>query len=150
MGKVLAFALAGIGLLAACSDDGATRAIPPVTSKAGTEPSSESVPYGWSRPVTTQAFPDASSKLGHASSAIDGHSLHTIVSSMRVRVRGDDQSCGTCHSWAPDIPRATFCELVPKFVAEPTSKGDGHDPMEAKPLVLKDLLDRWYAAGCPD
>jgi len=149
MGKVLALALIGIGVLAGCGD-ASPRWSSSRDSSAVQTNLPESMTYGWSRPVTVKAFPDATKKLGNADTMIDGHSLHAIVSDANVRVRGDDQACSTCHDWAATATRESFCDRVPAFLAQPTSKGDGHDDVSAKPLVLKDLLDRWHAAGCPD
>jgi len=151
MGKVLALAIIGMGgVLAGCSD-ASPRWSPSSRGSSDVQTNlPESVAYGWSRPVTVTAFPDATKKLGNADTMIDGHSLQAIVTDATVRVRGDDQPCSTCHDWAKTMSRATFCERVPAFLALPTAKGDGHDDVSAKPLVLKDLLDRWHAAGCPD
>lgn len=149
MAEVTALALIGIGVLAVGCVDASPRWDPGLTSSAS-ENQPASVDYGWSHAVTPTAFADASAKLGNASDVLAGHSLHTIVSDASVRVRGDDQACVTCHAWAKTETRADFCARVPAFLALPTSKGNGTDDVSAKPQVLKDLLDRWYAAGCPD
>jgi hypothetical protein len=148
MGKVLALALIGIAVLAGCGDASPRWSSSNTTATQTNQP--ESVAYGWTRPVTLKAFADAQDKLGSAHDMMDGHSLRAIVTDTTVRVRGDDKACSTCHEWAKTVSRMAFCERVPAFLAQPTSKGDGHDDVSAKPLVLKDLLDRWHAAGCPD
>ncbi|AKV03998.1 hypothetical protein AKJ09_10661 [Labilithrix luteola] len=72
------------------------------------------------------------------------------MSDPSVRVRGDDEACSTCHAWAPSIDRDAFCARVSSFLAQPTSTGDETDPPNAKPAVLKALLERWQGAGCPN
>ena len=107
--------------------------------------------YGWSHAISADNFdPAADGKLGGASSSLAGHTLREIVTDPNVRVRGDDRACATCHAWAQEIDRATFCARVPRIVEQPTSKGDGEDPANAKPAVVKDLLQRWYDEGCPE
>jgi hypothetical protein len=149
MGKVLTLVPIGIALLAACGD-GDSRALPTTSISGIHDVKRESVAFGWLHPVTAKVFPDGAEKLGNAHSTISGNTLRGIVTDATVRVRGDDKACVTCHAWAKRESREEFCERVPAFLAQPTSKGDGHDPIEAKPLVLKDLLDRWHAAGCPE
>lgn len=148
MRKANATVLLGTVLLCACSDGTATSPLPQHTSESNA--TAPSVGYGWTRPVTKGAFSEASTRLGAAESTLEGHSLHAIVADASVRVRGDDKSCVTCHAWAPAVSRASFCERVPAFLREPTSTGAATDAVSAKPLVLKDLLERWHAAGCPE
>lgn len=149
--RVIAVSLVGMGFLAGCTD--APRwALTNESSAATPAPSvaEEWAGYGWMHPVTAEVFPDGARKLGRAQSAIDGHSLQDIVTDPAVRVRGDDRACVACHAWATGASRESFCERVPAFLALPTSKGDGHDAASAKPFVLKDLFERWHAAGCPE
>jgi hypothetical protein len=149
MESALALSLLGLGLCG-CSD-GRRWALTNETSSSTTLPSSEEpVGFGWTRPVTAEVFPDAARKLGNAASMIDGHSLRAIVTDASVRIRGDDRACGACHAWVSTATRPSFCERVPAFLSLPTAKGDGHDAASAKPFVLKDLLERWHAAGCPE
>lgn len=107
--------------------------------------------YGWSHPISADNFdPAAETTLGAATSPLAGHTLREIVTDPDVRVRGDDRSCGSCHAWAEKSDRAAFCAHVPRFLEQPTSNGDGQDPANAKPRVVKALLERWYDEGCPD
>jgi hypothetical protein len=103
---------------------------------------------GWEAPIDASTFPDAENKLGKAESAIAGRTLGAIVTDASVRVRGDDRACVSCHEWAQTDTRAAFCQRVPSFVALPTS-GTSSDPPSAKPLLLKQILQRWYDDGCP-
>lgn len=148
---VMAMSLAGMGLLSGCADP-PRWALTNESSAATPAPSApeEAVGYGWVRPVTAEVFPAAAHKLGSAQSTLDGHSLQDIVTDGAVHVRGDDKACVACHAWASGASRESFCERVPAFLALPTAKGDGHDAASAKPFVLKDLLERWHAAGCPE
>jgi hypothetical protein len=139
-------------VLCACSD-GSSKPLILNARKTATTDSTPNEPdpaYGWSRPVTAAVFSAAATKLGGAESVLDGHTLQAIVTDATVRVRGDNQACSTCHDWAKTISRAAFCERVPAFLALPTAKGDGTDDPSAKPLVLKELLELWHAAGCPE
>jgi hypothetical protein len=149
----MSFVLLSLVGLAGCGDPGSSprwTAPPTTTTRTQVVGDGGTVAYGWTRPVTTDGFPGAAQKLGRAGSVLAGNSIRAIVTDPNVRVRGDNQACVTCHAWAGAISRETFCDRVSAFVAEPTSKGDDRDPESAKPLVLKDLLDRWEAAGCPD
>ncbi len=150
MRKVFAAALL-CAVLGGCSDGNSKPLIlnarNTTTESTANEPDPD---YGWTRPVTAEVFSAAATKLGSAESALDGHTLQAIVSDATVRVRSDDQACSTCHAWATTISRAAFCARVPAFLALPTAKGDGHDDPSAKPLVLKELLELWHAAGCPE
>lgn len=115
---------------------------------ATTEPT---VAYGWNRPVTAANFdPAAANKLGSASNTIAGKTLREIVTDANVRIRADNQACSTCHTWASSIERTAFCDRVDALVAQPTSKGDGTDPTNAKPEILKSLVSKWKDANCPD
>jgi hypothetical protein len=142
--------LVGAALLSACGDGTSQATLGGTTHTQETNATTASLAYGWSRPVTKQAFPAAATKLGSAESILDGHSLQEIVSDAAVRVRSDDQPCVACHAWSTTTSRASFCDRIPAFLALPTAKGNSADPIAAKPQVLKDLLDRWHAAGCPD
>ncbi len=107
--------------------------------------------FGWTHPVTPANFgAEAARKLGSAESTIAGNSIRAIVVDTSVRVRADDQACASCHAWTTEMDRASFCDRVPSFLEQPTSRGDGSDPANAKPAVLKALLSRWHDAGCPD
>ena len=128
MGKVLAFAF-GIGVLVGCGDASPRWSSSNTSATETNQP--ESVAYGWTRPVTVTAFPNAQEKLGSAHDMMDGHSLRAIVTDTTVRVRGDDKACATCHEWAATASRTSFCARGPAFLQQPTSKGDGHDAVSA-------------------
>lgn len=133
-------------MAAGCSDAGPD----PIVAHLPSKKTTSTLTYGWSRAITTAAGTAAlGERKGDASDTIAGHTLRQIVVDPEVRVRGDGQACVACHAWATGIDRAAFCDRVPAFLRQPTATG-ATDPENAKPLVLKDLLNRWYVAGCPE
>ncbi len=143
--KYRAFALWAFVLVCGCGDASTAGDIRSWTGGVHTT----NPGYGWEEPIDARDFVGVASKLGHAETTIAGHSLRAIVTDANVKVRGDDQACVACHAWATDSTRANFCARVPDFLAQPTAKGDGHDPSNAKPQILKDILFKWHADGCP-
>ena len=96
--------------------------------------------YGWTTDI------EATAKNGlHAD-----YSLSEIVTSPKVKVRVDAKSCTTCHSWAKNQDRVSFCDRVDRFLKQPTTKGTAADAPGAKPANLKKLLRDWKEAGCPE
>jgi hypothetical protein len=116
-----------------------------------TQQAEQAIGYGWQRPVTVENFsPAAAQVAGNAKTPLAGHSIGQVVTDPTVRVRKDGNACVTCHTWAAHMDRTAFCARIPQFLAEPTAKGDGTDPIQAKPQALKDLLSKWYEDGCPE
>lgn len=141
-----------VALSAACGDaslpsDGHTWTTTPASARvSGTDAEG----FGWTTPMTVQnADPVVGKKLGKAEATLAGHSLRQIVTDPTVKVRADNRACTECHPWAAKETRADFCARIPSFVTQPTSKGDGSDPENAKPQLLKNLLSKWHANGCP-
>lgn len=103
-----------------------------------TEPSD--LGYGWNTEI------EATEKNGlHAD-----YTLSEIVTNPKVKVRTDSKSCVTCHSWAKNQDRESFCDRVDSFLKRPTVKGTSSDAQGAKPANLKKLLRDWKNAGCPE
>lgn len=138
--------------VAACGDASAPGDIHEQHLASATEPTETLDPgFGWDRPITAQTSGgEVTSKLGNASATLAGHSLREVVVDPAIRVRSDDIACTTCHSWAPSVEREAFCARVSSFLAQPTSTGSSTDPPNAKPALLKALLEQWQDAGCPD
>lgn len=141
--------LVGAACLGACGEFSEYESIGTASWSAtrGRAASEPDVDYGWSRAIDSKTL---ERKAGEASSAVAGHSLEEIVTSKSIRVREDDKSCVTCHSWAAWSDRESFCARVDDFVAMPTAKGNASDPASAKPANLKKLLLDWKKAGCPE
>lgn len=96
--------------------------------------------YGWETKI------EATEKNGlHAD-----YSIKQIVTSSKVKVRNDAKSCTTCHSWAKNQDRVSFCNRVNAFLKMPTAKGNTTDSVGAKPANLKKLLRDWKEEGCPE
>jgi hypothetical protein len=143
--------LGWIALSSACGDASRPSGWQRETPSVDVDATESALGYGWDRPITAENFDEAAeTKLGDAPQAIAGETLRAIVTDANVRIRADGAPCSTCHAWASSTDRASFCARVTAFLAQPISKGDGTDPPNAKPPILRSLLSSWQDASCPE
>jgi len=103
-----------------------------------TEPSE--LGYGW----------DTKTEATAANGLHADYSISEIVTNPKVKARTDAKACVTCHSWAKNQDRVSFCNRVNAFLKMPTAKGTASDAPGAKPANLKKMLRDWKEEGCPE
>jgi hypothetical protein len=124
-------------------------------------PPGEPHTFGWERAITQRDMMDF--MLPHA--CVVGLNLEDIVHARSPANGGcsirmnQDEGCATCHRMGAEdptlqgIPKNAFCDLVPRFIANPAA---ATDPRATKPQNLKDFFNDWYerrdavTGECPD